>query len=93
MNEYFVYILTSHKNGALYVGVTNSLERRLMEHREVRFNSHTNRYKTLMLVYFEKTEDVNAALAREKQLKNWRRSWKVRLIESVNPNWHDLYRV
>ena len=71
-------------------GVTNDLRRRVYEHRQGFTNGFTKRYQVHRLVYFEHTEDVNSALAREKQLKNWKRQWKVGLIEKGNPNWSDL---
>ena len=90
MKSYYVYILTNRHNGALYIGVTNDIRRRIAEHGERIEKSHTAKYVITTLVYYEETTDVQAALAREKQLKNWKREWKISLIESVNPEWHDL---
>jgi len=90
MNDYFVYILTNRRNGTLYIGVTNDMERRILEHREGTVDSYTKEHRISMLVYLERTNDISAALDREKQLKNWKRDWKERLIESANPEWHDL---
>jgi putative endonuclease len=86
---YTVYILAS-LNRRLYIGVTNDLERRILQHREGRADAFTTRYRITRLVYFEQTSDVSAAIAREKQLKSWRRDRKIALIESVNAGWHDL---
>ena len=89
MSHYFVYIMAS-RSGVLYVGVTNDIARRVVEHKEGIVPGFTSKYKVKRLVYFEDGTDVNAAIAREKQIKNWRREKKVRLIERVNPNWDDL---
>ncbi len=89
MREYHVYIMT---NGVrtLYIGVTNDLVRRVFEHKEKLVEGFTKRYNITMLVYLETTSDIESAIAREKQLKSWRRSKKVDLIESLNPKWIDL---
>ena len=90
--SYYVYILANETNVALYTGVTNNLLRRVWEHKNVVDpQSHTARYKIHKLVYFEETTDVNAAIAREKQIKGWNRRRKNRLIENENPSWKDLY--
>lgn len=88
---YYVYIMASQRNGTLYIGVTNNLERRVFEHK-TKFNkdSFTTWYDVNKLVYFEETDDISAAIRREKQLKRWKRDWKLALIEKVNLNWHDL---
>jgi len=90
MKSYFVYILTNQSRGTLYVGVTNDLERRLAEHREGLNSGFTKKYGLDVLVYFEETSDIEAAILREKQLKNWRRQWKINLIETTNSEWKDL---
>lgn len=87
--EYYVYILAS-RSRAIYVGVTRDLMRRIHEHRSHAVPGHTDRYRTTRLVHFEATDDVLAAIAREKQIKGWRRSKKVALIEAGNPTWEDL---
>lgn len=92
MKDYWIYILTSKKNGTLYIGVTNDLDRRIIEHKQEKKEGFSKKYDVKMLVYFEQTSDIRAALAREKQLKNWHRQWKINLIESVNPNWIDLHQ-
>jgi putative endonuclease len=88
---YFVYILASKKNGTLYIGVTNDLLRRTYEHRNGLIEGFTKKYGVHRLVYFEDCGDISAAIVREKQLKFWKRKWKIELIESFNPEWRDLY--
>lgn len=90
MKSYYVYILASHKQGTLYVGVTNNLERRTLEHKANAMRGFTSRYGVKQLVYFEETDSIEAAIAREKQFKNWKRAWKIELIEQDNPEWKDL---
>jgi putative endonuclease len=85
-----VYILASKKNGTLYIGVTNDLERRIYEHRHDLLNGFTKRYHVHMLVYYEVHEDISYAIQREKRLKWWHRKWKIELIEKHNPEWIDL---
>ncbi|MFZ5448888.1 MAG: GIY-YIG nuclease family protein [Thermodesulfobacteriota bacterium] len=87
--QYFVYIMTN-KSGTLYTGVTNNLERRIYEHKYHLVNGFTKKYKIEKLVYFEETNDINAAISREKQIKGWLRKKKIALIESMNPEWKDL---
>lgn len=87
--QYFVYIMTN-KSGTLYTGVTNNLERRIYEHKHHLVDGFTKKYKIDKLVYFEETNDINAAILREKQIKGWLRKKKVALIESMNPDWRDL---
>jgi putative endonuclease len=89
VKQYYVYILTSRSRN-LYVGVANDLERRVYEHKQKLVPGFTTKYNIDRLVYFETTEDVQAAIAREKQIKGWLRSRKIALIESVNPTWDDL---
>jgi putative endonuclease len=91
MKSYFVYILASQRNGTLYIGVTSNLIKRVWEHRNNVVEGFTKKYKVHSLVYFEQTDNVNSALRREKQLKNWQRKWKLALIEKENPKWIDLY--
>ncbi|MES2497925.1 MAG: GIY-YIG nuclease family protein [Pseudomonadota bacterium] len=85
-----VYILASDRNGTLYIGVTSNLVKRLYEHRSGDVPGFTSRYGVTKLVRFELFEDMLNAIAREKQLKNWHRDWKVNLIEQDNPRWDDL---
>jgi putative endonuclease len=89
MKQYYVYILASRSRN-LYVGVTNDLERRVYEHKQKLVPGFTTKYNIDRLVYFEATEDVQAAISREKQVKGWLRSKKIMLIGSVNPTWVDL---
>jgi putative endonuclease len=88
---YYVYILASRRHGTLYVGMTNDLVRRTWEHKEGVIDGFTRAYGVHRLVYFEETEEVAAAQQRERNLKRWKREWKVALIERENPNWDDLY--
>lgn len=85
-----VYILASRYNGALYTGVTSNLIGRVSQHRAGTFDGHTKKYGIHRLVYFEVAETMPAAIAREKQLKRYRREWKRNLIERQNPEWNDL---
>ena len=89
MKHYFVYIMTS-RSGTLYTGVTSDLERRAFEHKNKLIPGFTSRYNINMLVYYEETNDVGAALAREKQIKGWSRAKKLGLIQPVNPTFADL---
>ena len=86
----FVYILSDQNRRVLYVGVTNNLARRLHEHQSGLTDGFTRRYHVHCMVYFEQTPDERAAIAREKQLKGWRREKKIALIEQMNPEWNDL---
>jgi putative endonuclease len=86
-----VYILASRRHGTLYVGVTSDLIRRVWEHKTDVVESFSSRYQVHMLVYFEMYETIVDAIAREKQIKKWSRLKKIRLIESTNPRWKDLY--
>jgi len=88
---YSVYIMSNKKGGTLYIGVTSDLEGRAWEHKNNAYKGFSNKYKTHNLVYHEEFEDINSAIDREKQLKKWNRSWKIKLIEEKNPNWEDLY--
>jgi putative endonuclease len=88
--QFFVYILASKPNGTLYVGVTNNLARRLLEHKAKLVPGFTRKYEVDQLVYFEAFETILEARARENALKRWRRAWKVALIEKLNPHWRDL---
>ena len=90
MKTYYVYILASKRNGTLYTGITNDLARRVIEHKSGLIKGFTKKYSVNKLVYFESTNDVNAAILREKRLKKWKRQWKTGLIEKSNPDWKDL---
>jgi len=87
--QYYVYILTNN-SGTLYTGVTNDLVRRVFEHKNQLVEGFTKRYNLKYLVYYEATNDVHSAIAREKQIKGWLRAKKLQLINSVNPAWKDL---
>ena len=87
---YYVYILASRKYGTLYIGVTSDLVRRVYEHKTKIVPGFTKRYAIDKLVLFEIFDDPVSAIAREKELKKWRRDWKTRLIDEQNPNWDDL---
>ncbi|MHB0773494.1 GIY-YIG nuclease family protein [Bradyrhizobium sp. 5.13L] len=87
---YFVYILASKQNGTLYIGVTNDLVRRVGEHKAKLIPGFTRQYNVTLLVHFEAFESVLEARSREHSLKRWRRAWKLKLIEELNPDWRDL---
>jgi putative endonuclease len=89
-DRFFVYILASRRNGTLYVGVTNDLSRRMMQHRAKAVPGFTRRYGVDKLMYFEEYESILEARAREHSVKRWRRAWKIALIEKLNPQWRDL---
>jgi len=86
-----VYILASKRNGTLYIGVTSDLVKRVWEHKNNMVEGFTKRYSVHQLVWYELHESMESAILREKRLKDWKRTWKLNLIESMNPNWQDLY--
>jgi len=88
---YFVYLLASERNGTLYTGVTNNVVARTGQHRDGRPGGFTTRYGVTRLVWFETHTSIDAAIHREKQIKRWRRAWKIALIAESNPHWSDLY--
>jgi len=88
---YYVYIMASRRNGTLYVGVTSGLKKRVYEHKNDLVQGFTQKYGVRMLVYYEQTTNVESAIRREKQMKEWKRKWKLELIEKMNPEWRDLY--
>jgi putative endonuclease len=88
---YYVYLLASRKDGALYLGVTNDLIRRVFQHRSKAVPGFSSRYNITQLVWFEIYVDPVSAISREKEIKKWRRAWKVALIVQENPDWKDLY--
>jgi putative endonuclease len=88
---YYVYILASRKHGTLYIGITRDLARRVYEHKNEVTKGFTSRYGVDRLVWFECYDDPTNAITREKELKKWRREWKINLIERTNPEWIDLY--
>ena len=91
MKYYYIYIMANKTNSTIYIGVTSDLIKRVWEHKNKVIDGFTKHYNVNKLVYYEETTDANSAIAREKQLKGWKREKKNRLIESVNPNWYDLY--
>ena len=90
MKSYYVYIMTNIKNTTFYIGVTNNLIKRIYEHKNKLVDGFTSKYNIDKLVYFEDTSDIKSAIAREKQLKNWHREWKINLIKSQNSDLKDL---
>ncbi len=92
MKTYIVYILTNKHNNCLYIGITNNLNRRIIEHKLGVIDGFSKKYNLTKLVYFEQFEYVENAINREKQLKHWNREWKIDLIKKLNPNLLDLYK-
>ena len=88
--KYYTYILTHERNHIFYVGVTNSIRRRMSEHRLATHGTHVGHYNIKKLVYFEEHADVRMAISREKTIKKWKREWKINIITEMNPNWIDL---
>ena len=88
---YYVYLLASQRNGTLYLGVTRDLVRRVYQHKTKATPGFTSKYGVQKLVWFETYDDPVTAIAREKEVKKWRRAWKLRLIEEANPTWRDRY--
>lgn len=89
-HQYYVYLLTNKRNGTLYIGMTNNLERRIYEHKNKLIEGFTNKYGLNKLVYMESCQYVQDAILREKRMKKWKRQWKINLIEEDNPHWNDL---
>ena len=87
----FVYIMASGRNGTLYIGATSNLPARVAQHRDGTFGGFTAKYGCKQLVWFERHDEIDLAIRREKQLKEWHRAWKIRLIEGMNPAWDDLF--
>ncbi len=90
MRQYFVYILASGKHGTLYVGVTSNLGNRINIHQSSVVKGFTQKYQIYNLVYFETHNSPEEAIKREKQIKKWKRWWKIELIESINPDWEEM---
>ncbi len=88
---FYVYLTASQKHGTLYLGVTDNLVRRIHEHKAKAVPGFTKQYSVVRLVWFEIYDDSTNAITREKEIKKWRRDWKIRLIEQENPDWFDLY--
>ncbi|MBR2034013.1 MAG: GIY-YIG nuclease family protein [Alphaproteobacteria bacterium] len=91
MKNMYVYIITNKPKGTLYIGVTNNLQRRIYEHKNKLVEGFSSRYNLDKLVYFECFDNEEYAIKREKRIKKYNRNWKITLIESLNPNWIDLY--
>ena len=91
MKDYYVYMMTNKRNGALYTGMTGDLVRRAYQHRMGIIEGFTKKYGLKILVWYEQHSDVNAAIAREKNIQAWKRTWKLKIIEEKNPDWSDLY--
>ena len=91
MNDYSVYIMANKRNGTLYVGFTSDLAQRVYAHKHDLVEGFTRKYGLHLLVYYETGSDYEGVLQREKQIKEWKRRWKIELIEKVNPVWRDLY--
>lgn len=89
--DYYVYLMASKPQGTLYLGVTSDLRRRVWEHKTGTVPGFTSKYQVDRLVWYEIHTHIEAAILREKQLKNWRRAWKIAMLEAVNPEWRDLY--
>ena len=89
--QFYVYILASKRNGTLYTGVTSNLIQRVWQHKHNMVKGFTKKYNVKILVYFEVHPNAESAIIREKQIKKWRRAWKLQLIEKKNPDWKDLY--
>lgn len=89
--QFFVYILASKRNGTLYTGITSNLVQRVWQHKQNMIVGFTNKYNVKILVWYEVYENAENAITREKQIKKWKRAWKLRLIEEKNPHWKDLY--
>jgi putative endonuclease len=88
-----VYILSSRRNGSLYIGVTSNLKKRIWQHKNNFVEGFTKKYQIHNLVYYELHPTMHSAILREKRLKEWHRKWKIQLIESVNPSWQDLSEI
>lgn len=91
MKQFYVYILSSKRNGTLYIGVTSDLIKRVYEHKHDLVEGFTKKYNVHYLVWYEIHESSESAITREKQIKKWKRTWKLKLIERENPDWNDLY--
>ena len=91
MINYYVYILSSKRNGTLYTGVTSNLVKRVYEHRNGLVECFSKKYRVHNLIWYEMHESAESAINREKQIKKWKRDWKLKLIEKENPHWIDRY--
>jgi putative endonuclease len=91
MKNFYVYIFCSKQNGTLYTGVTSNLVKRVYEHKNNLADGFTRKYSVHLLIWYEVHQTAESAITREKQIKTWKRSWKLKLIEEHNPEWNDLY--
>ncbi len=89
--QYYVNILANKRNGTLYTGITNDLVKKVYEHKNNLVEGFTKKYNIHMLVYYESTQNIMSAITKEKQIKAWKRTWKLNLIEKMNPDWNNLY--
>ncbi|WP_417800749.1 GIY-YIG nuclease family protein [Tenacibaculum sp.] len=89
-HQYYIYIITNKKEGVLYIGVTNNLERRIFEHKNKLVKGFSSKYNLDKLIYFEEYQFIEEAIKREKNMKKWKRAWKINLVIKENPNWEDL---
>ncbi|MDO6675144.1 GIY-YIG nuclease family protein [Tenacibaculum sp. 1B UA] len=89
-HQYYIYIITNKKDGVLYIGVTNNLERRIFEHKNKLVKGFSSKYNLDKLIYFEEHQFIKEAIKREKNMKKWKRAWKINLVIKENPNWDDL---
>ncbi len=87
----YVYIMASGRNGTLYIGVTSDLPGRVWQHKEGTFGGFTDKYGCKMLVWYAIFDEIEGAIRREKQMQEWKRAWKLRVIEEMNPDWNDLF--
>lgn len=92
MKQPAVYILTNRRNGTLYIGVTSDLIKRVYQHKNDFIEGFSKQHNTHLLVYYELHGSMESAITREKQMKEWQRAWKIKLIEEMNPYWNDLYQ-
>jgi putative endonuclease len=89
--QFYVYIMANKRNGTLYIGVTSNLVQRAWQHKEEQVEGFSSKYGVKLLVYFEVHVTAESAISREKQIKKWKRAWKLNLIEQSNPEWKNLY--
>lgn len=89
--QFFVYMMASQKIGTIYIGVTSDLKKRVWEHKNKIADGFTKEYEVDRLVWYEPHESAEAAITKEKQMKEWKRDWKIKRVEEINPNWNDLY--
>lgn len=89
--QFFVYMMASQKNGTLYIGVTSDLKKRVWEHKNSVVEGFTEKYEAHRLVWYEAHGNAESAITKEKQMKEWKRDWKIKRVEEENPNWNDLY--